>query len=249
MRSDLQVAVIGNSHVAALREGWNEARRDFPGVRLVFHASRGAGLRDLRPDPERMRLVPMHANVRTDVAYTSGGDGSIGLGGVDLCIVCGLDLPGRFCYGDESDLSAAVLDAVLADRAACAATGVLEQIRRISAVPVLLAHVPLPGSDDPGAARVAADDGWRQQYADGLSWVNARWFESRCALVVPQPAETLGTPWRTRRSYSAGSRRLDIGDSVSGEPHAPGDDIHMNADYGASWLGQCLSSWIASRRG
>ena len=87
MADPVRICVIGNSHMAALRDGWPLVEADHPGLRLSFFGLGQYGLR--RTHAEDTRLVPDHASDRAGMRRACGVE-EIDTAGYDGFVLVGL---------------------------------------------------------------------------------------------------------------------------------------------------------------
>lgn len=235
-----RLCILGNSHVGALKRAWDARGTANPeaDVAPTFFASRHRGLSQARV--EGRHLVPGTEDLARDLAFTSGGDGTVALDDFDAFLVYGLFVP---AYRDAGQsYSAACRMAALHDHFDHRIGVILAQSLRAAVdVPVLIAHDPLPA--DPGGVqgRPAAR---RDHYRDTIAMVNERFFAPAGLTMLAQPAETRvpERPFFTRAAYARGSRRLAVGDALDDGAHPHEDRLHMNDAFGALALDTVLEA-------
>lgn len=245
-----RLCLIGNSHIAAVKLGWDRLRDRYPGLTLTFFGSR-------RPDScrnlqlENGALVPTDEALRRSFAWTSGGAGDIRLGDYDGFLLIALqfapqrvvDVAAQYSYLHPALDTAkrlvsreCFLDAVMDGLRSSIAAGITARLRKGTDRPVLIVAQPGRSED------ILADPEFRASHAaaDHPSWDVLAKVWTECALkealrldagFVPQPGQTIRHHLFTARAYSKGSVRLTPGFSRA---HGADDHAHMNADYGAA---------------
>jgi hypothetical protein len=232
----LRVCVFGNSHVGSLKQGWDQIAGEHGDVEMVFFASRASGLKDLRVADRIM--VPSTAALAKDIAFTSGGLDRVDGDRFDVFLTYGLSL--RLPRLDRRLSSAVRLLAAKEVFENSLNRSICRRVRQISAAPLFIGH-------DPQHARIVprADEehlmGYRETH---LLFSSCLGIED--AVLLFQPAETIGNGWHTKAEFSVGSTRLDIGDEKSNEPHGAGDMEHMNGAFGRIYVEQFLTIAQAS---
>jgi hypothetical protein len=224
----VRVCILGNSHTASLRQGWDDIQRQWPGVEITFFASRAHGLAGL--DLRDGRLLPSNAELARDLAYTSGGRDSVDLDCYDVFLVYGswLVLPPL-----DPRLSSAVRKAAIRDLMHGSLNfSICSMLLGKPAAVVFSGHDPQPAGDPEGACVCSYDQ----------IFASAAGFARECGIrLVKQPLATFGNSWNTAPALSKGSTRLDLGDSMSNELHVEWDVIHMNREFGRIYMQQFLN--------
>jgi hypothetical protein len=225
-----RLCIIGNSHVGALKEAWDQIEGEYPDVEVTFFAARGTGLADL--DPWEGVLRPGGedaARLARFLRFTSQGRDHIAGDAYDLFLVYGAPLP----YGNlPKTYSTSVLRACVRDwHQQSMYPDLIAKLQSITSRPIRLAPAPLRSA--------WANRGEPYPYA-----VFAGFFAEICKAsgigFVGQPAETRDAHNRSLPQFATRSKRLDVG---RGAPRHEGDDVtHMNADYGRVWLTHFLAS-------
>ena len=62
----MKICVLGNSHIASLKNGWDRVGQKYPDIELVFFGARGAGLDGLELDGKA--LVAANDDLRHSLA-------------------------------------------------------------------------------------------------------------------------------------------------------------------------------------
>lgn len=221
-----RICIIGNSHVACLKTGWNTLRDRYPGMKLTFFASRAGRMSALRA--QGTTLVPGNPQLEADIRFTSNGKSSINLAEFDGVLIVGLGLR---VPALEARLSAAVIAATASDSLTASINHKLATLVRAACqCPVWIGHTPQKA--------IAANGRETPKFASYQRSFEAlrRALDIPGARLIPQPEITLFKNWNTKLEFSQGSTRLDVGDSISNQPHPSKDDEHMNGHFGAIYL-------------
>lgn len=229
----MRLAILGSSHVAALKQGWEMLRPGCPDVVPTFFASRGTRLSAMRVSGSR--LVPGTDEVARDIAFTSGGLAAFDPAAFDAVLIHGLAGPLRPLDVRLSRAVRATAGAAMARRSIGLALA--QKIRRIGDIPIFVGLAPQPAaaSATPGPKPVA--------YADLFPLVAAG-VDLPGTVLLSQPASTIVDDWYTAPEFSVGSRRLDVGDLTSGQAHPDDDTVHMNGRFGALYLRQLFEDHL-----
>jgi hypothetical protein len=222
----MRICVLGNSHVASLKMGWDDIAAQYPSIQMVFFASGRNGLRALRL--VGASLVSRDAKVSRDITFTSGGKDRVELDSYDsfLLYALGLRLPRL-----DSRLTAAVKAQSCSDiLASSLSIRILRLVRSGTETPIYLGHRPQEASS---CEKSEAPHG--MSYAEVHSAM-AELVGAHGALLLTQPETTLSNGWNTRVELSAGSIRLDTGDRVSSVLHRAEEREHMNREFGRIYL-------------
>lgn len=235
----MRLAVLGDSHVAALKAGWD--RMDsHPGFELVFFASRSTGLADLAIGEGA--LVPATATLRDHLRHTSGGLDHVDPTAYDAFLVYGL----RCLVPDpepQSIWSQAVRAAALADNLNDSlSVATVKKLRAVTGKPCFVGHTPLAVSRTPGAAALAPAMLDRQ-----IALMQRAVFDGLNAVLHAQPAGTAVEPMNTDERFVNGALTLAVGDARDGASPRLANERHMNADFGQLWLQSFLARHLAAR--
>lgn len=231
----MNVCILGNSHVACLKQGWDRIGMRHPDMRMTFFASRQERLKGLAL--QGRSLVPADAALARDIAFTSGGLDRVDLSAFDVFLVyaLGLAVPAM-----DLRLSSAV------QRLIC--RHVLQRslnlsicglIRSATQAPIFIGHNPQIAFDErlPLAPNRLPFESAVALLAEQIDLADAR--------LLCQPAQTLFNGWNTRVELSRGSTRLDVGDSISNAEHPADEVMHMNAEFGALYMAQFAAALTA----
>jgi hypothetical protein len=253
-KKQYRIYFVGNSHLAAIKLGWDVAGAQYPSVQPVFY---GASKRQMDSVTfEAGALVPTSEVVAEEIAKVSGGVTSVHLDDADLVCLVGLQfgflnllrLIHRFRthsmvpLAKQSRLiSRACLQQTYRERLeASIALKLARSIKSESAVPLLLVESPIPSTD------LIQTDPWMNIPGEQAKSTIAEAFSiyrrivselgtSEGIRIVSQPPETIGRDGLSRVEFTRGSLRLE-----SQERHSDGDFSHMNQDYGARILDEIL---------
>ncbi len=246
-----RVCVIGDSHLAAVKLGWDAIRDDFPEVELHFFGAPADHMDNIVV--AEGRLAAGSDMLRKFLVKTSGGLATID-NAYSTYLICGLRFGiakiQRLCTeyraeGHIRDDRAPISDPCFFK---CVAAGLRDtfavrtflKLREITDAPVTIMHMPMPSDQDTDSAlaRVSASvDGVliRQAFMAASEQL-AR--ELGFSLAV-QPQDTLSSHLRTKAMYALGSMKLVHGLT---ESHQSDDYGHMNGEYGSL----VLRSWLRS---
>lgn len=260
----LRLCVIGNSHLAAYKLGWDAlvAAGDPLSRALapVFFGAPRDGIRHLRAEGDR--LVAGRKDLAESLARTSGGRDEIVPAEFDAVLLIGLSvsikrvlrlykthlwhglaedparsrLPRRFVL---DFLSERYGDTVLAD------TG--RKLRQVTALPILVVAEPFWAVSARDSRDDKPDYGWDRAIARGDAPQLGAIFDQAIgqmvhgwARFVPQAPETVADGILTRASFNKEASRL-----ISGEGGGS-DAAHMNGAFGAAmWPGIAAALQVA----
>ena len=238
--SPLRGCILGSSHVAALKVGYDQG---ILGVTLRFFAAMANELADTAV--EGGRLVPTTAKVRQQFELYSGGDGVVELSEYDFVAVAGAGPTFRnvatiynsFRLGEHQFddhprriISPALLRQTVYDRLrGLVWFEVVQRIRPVVQSPILVFPTPCPGEgylQSEEARRMPpleAVEAWEALYRVFLE-VSGELSAECGAVFVPQPAETMRVPGFARPELNRDPARLR-------KPSKP-DHFHMNGAFG-----------------
>jgi hypothetical protein len=242
----MKICVMGNSHLACLKLGWQRASARHADVELTFFGTPGLGFQGMKLLGGR--LVPASAEVAADMRWTSGS-AEIALERFDVFVLVALQFaPTRvsqvarhFSYVDErldprkrlvsrACIEQAVLDGLQSSIAISLARAIGSSTSR----PVIL--LPQPHVSAAWRATEAFQSGFRDAPAGCWPLLAALWRDcaSRTARdagadVLFQPRETVEDSFFTQHRYCRDSVMLAEGYS---RRHPDDDFVHMNAEYG-----------------
>ncbi|MGL6210863.1 MAG: hypothetical protein ACRC14_13660 [Paracoccaceae bacterium] len=238
----MRVAVLGDSHVAALKAAWTAMADSHAGTSLRFFASRSDGLSGLVI--EGSALVAGNDTLRGHLAFTSGGLERIVPGDYDLVVIYGL----RFLMSDVDEdgvYSVAVQAATRHDRLAdCLALVTLRKLRAISDVACIVGPSPPPVSPHDEAQPLSADNATKAERA-----LQSALLDGVGATLVGPPLAAMVRPFNTDRRFVDQALTLAVGDARDGGSVRAQNQRHMNADYGRLWLEALFDRLVAGPAG
>lgn len=224
----MRLCVLGNSHVASLKSGWDAISGDYPDVSITFFAARQRALDGLHL--QEGKLVPQTDILAKNIAFTSGGLTQVDLQSYDafLCYALGLPTPVL-----DPRYSSAVTKLIFSDVFSRSLNiKIARLIRRGTTKPLYIAPNPrvadTPHTPKPGLTK-------QLDYRATIALMQRELNLDR-SKIIPQPPETLTPGGFTLGRFSIGSIRLDVGDAISGEVHPASDIEHMNRDFGTIWI-------------
>ena len=222
------VCIIGNSHAACIKMAWDRIGKEYPEITLSFFAARGDHLAALAV--QGRTLVATTDLARQMLQHTSGGRDHIDFEPYDHCLICAAGFSYPYHLQAARHYSKAVQLQCLQDLfRGSLLYRLAKDIRQITAIPVWLEHAPLL------ALAERKEQEFCFSYMDFLHQLR-QMLPGADIHFLPQVAETVAEGCFTHPRFSAGSRRLDIGDEISGELHPPEDRAHMNEKFGEALL-------------
>lgn len=222
----MKLCVIGNSHTACLKVAWDRLGERYPGIKMTFFAQRGYAIGGLIS--RKGVLVPWNDRLRAAIVHTSGGYSAIDLCRFDAVLLVGLLWGYPPSLGHYSH--AAALRALLDITPTTMAFGLLRKIRKLSDIPVFIAHQPL--RSHAGEFEGSVDLAPYRRLVDAL---NTELMKQHDAVLLPQPPQTIAGSFFTRSEFALQPPRLDIGNRDEGQQFA--DPLsHMNSRYGDIYL-------------
>lgn len=253
----MRVCFAGDSHVGALRAGWNLVQGEYPNVTATFFGAPSEGVNYLAV--EDGKLVPKTPQAKRYFEITSGGQTSMAPGDYDRIVIVSLGysmmsvLNVYLTYRSDAhrneigeyqlvsapyfdEMARSGLERALALRirdplAAASGTKVWNCPKPMPCLHAL--HTKKPSSAH--AARVfevsrqALACGDMLSLGDSYARVVAQ-LRKRGVELLGQSEETLETPAFTNAAYGIGGRGLHP------KSQATDDGTHMNAQYGVAML-------------
>lgn len=246
----INVAVIGNSHLAAFKTGWPQIEAEFPDFELTFFGATRSLLRSLAQ--QRGALRTNDQKLRGYLTWTSGGLDHIPLDYSAYIVVgCELSFPHMAhilakhrlpeCYDPATDhqlISVAALEAAMRsiyDRSS--ALWLVQQLRAATIASTVIAPCPFVTTNHKEKNDYWVETGTIKRifsYYRGLLADLGRY-----GVVADQPASTLEGHIFTKPQYATGSAKIKPG--FEGTRRVD-DDHHMNASFGAIALREILAS-------
>ncbi len=223
--------MLGNSHVACIKRGWDQISHLYDQTELVFFAKRGGYCRLVILNDDKSAFIPKTNRVRRQFAFTSQTSGDIVFDDYNFGLVIGhteaLRLP------ENAHFSNAVITAMAQKYSADnRAVGLLKILCAATKIPIFVGHEPLVAGFQP---RIKLD------YLAGIKFLNANVFQDLPATMLTQPDETIDGAFSTKAEYSINSKKLREPDSEQSElAHSAEDRGHMNTAYGSAFLRKFL---------
>jgi len=245
-----RVCIVGDSHVVALKQGWEAISGHLPETEIVLFAAGHNTISDLRV--EDGAILPASDKLRQAFVFSAGTDRIEA--GFDRFILCSMGFDHRHALKiankfvaerfRSDDSRAPISDdcftrAILDTLATSTMFSVAQMVRRITGAPITAICAPFgavhPRTGYVGGSRLKPPDD------DGAV---AELFHGACRTAIqsiggdylPQPVETLGTNcMTTAQSFAAAPARI-------AKKRGVGPDYnHMNADYGAIVMAAALN--------
>lgn len=213
----MNIAILGNSHVAAWKLAADEAER--ANVDVTFFAATSNNLLRVKAEGDEIRASD--GDLLQQVRRTSGA-AAIKPDDHDLIVIIGLtkvpDLEARFSSG--------VIDMLVGGiREYSGAAQLLRKIGPMTAKAVVVIPEPLPADPTPKYPPNFKPMSYKERLA-----VLQRAFPD--ATVLGQPEHTLQDQLRTKSGFSSRAPRLD----PDADLQPASDYTHMNAEFGrACW--------------
>jgi hypothetical protein len=256
-----RLCVIGDSHLAAIKLGWEVVKSEFPHVQVDFFGSGGASLADTAID--QGRLIPTVAKVRRGFEVTSGGKDCVRLSDYDVVIIVGVGysiypllwLYQRYRSEDHANndcpftpVSSAFFREVAASRlAGTVAVQLHDKIRKASKTYLKIVPQPLPSDavlDSHNQSGIPALLKSTVAYHDDITL--AHYFTAVTGALVKEGRQISSPPTASRSGYLFTKREFSVGSVRLSKnlatPHDEDDFEHMNKEYGALQLRELLAS-------
>ena len=257
-----RVLFTGNSHLAAVRMGWDTVAAQYPQIAVQFlgapretfdhfvRQDHRFGLFDETVLPKRLleglrALMPaLIVDLRDFDRVVVVGSGWGELAVLGLLQRCGIDGLRPVAAGMQG-LSAPAYDAFCADLAR--GSGAAAVMARVGPGPVTLLPRPIRSEllleTDEGSsyAGLAAHPKGMVAAIARYQDVFARVMGEHGLQVVAQPVQTLAETGLTRRALSVGAKVV----VTRGTPREVIDRVHMTEEYGVLMVRRLLESWAA----
>jgi hypothetical protein len=253
-----RICVIGNSHLAALKLGWDAIKPEFSGIDLTFFGSAGAHIRELTVADGL--LITTDRVLLRSMQDLSGGLSQIDPGCYDRFLVCGMEFsvsqvmrvaakfrPESHARDNRHPISDECFRlSVIGCLRESLMIQTVEKLRQITDKPIAALPTPMRSDEDqrPVLRHIQTngdDEKIAAAFTDAARHV-ATEFNVRLFL---QPGDTLANCLQTKAVYRQGSVRLRAGLNVES---AQGDYRHMNKAYGELVLRSILSGWDTDGR-
>lgn len=236
--ASLKICILGNSHVASFKTGWQAIREFYPNIEITFYPFNGPShARQFFTSftPEHDSLTISNPNLKARFIQLSRSDGYVRPNEFDQMLVVG---GFHWWHGiDRTAYSTQVIQAALRTHVSKANIWpFLKNLRKISDIPVALTHVPFVASREVSIARAQAG------YQDEVKLVNASVLASMKAQMISQPEVTFGPYLQTHLKYAIGEYYLQKGSADEPKQVLVDDRWHMNSAFGAKFLVKYLRS-------
>lgn len=250
----MRIGVIGNSHLAAFKLGWEVVKSDYPSIELTFFGSPATSMRLLTVENGAIR--PKNEMVAENLRWTSGGldyissafDAYIcvGMGFSFVHLVTLLRAHRLSCDYDPENEDQQLISEGFLQRAMegtlwkSDAAQVIQQVKQISKEPIYYAPNPFGSAEvlqSPEYDYFALEKTRNRAfdfYRKSLQEMPPKWG----VTVFPQPEETVVERMFTKPEYSKGSIKLKRGMKSA---HKGDDFFHMNSDFGVVSLREILN--------
>lgn len=236
MNAKKRIFVIGNSHAASLKSGWDSIKDEYPHSELVFFAHRGLSMK--RMTARKGGLYPETEDLKKAICHTSGGEDHIAVEKYSAGLLYGMDLhalpPEKNVFYSETVLAKSVEGSI----APTVLWSLVNKVRSLSELPIYLGHVPQMAS----LKANPVEDTDLSTYQSVIERMGRFIQKQSKVFLIPQPTKTFLNARETRHEFATGSTRLDIGDAKSNEKHHIHDRVHMNGEYGALFLKDFLQA-------
>lgn len=230
----MKICIIGNSHVGALKRGWDRIALKHPGTEITFFAHRANGMAGLKVAGNS--LVPANEVLKKAIHFTSGGLERITPADYDAFLIYGLKACPNFANRKQFISSPAARQALVDLTKGRLSFKLLGMLRPLTDRIIYIGHDPLPAAGEVRSERPATD------YVDGIAALNETIYRPLGAELIAQPASTIVNGRQTGPDFGRGSKRLAIGDGRDDRAHPVGEDGHMNDDFGEIWMEAFLAT-------
>lgn len=227
----MKLCIIGNSHIACLRNAWREEAEITQEHEVIFFGATGARLTKLKASVEDRCLIA-EPPLTEQLQQTSGGLGHIATDDYDAFVIVGLS-------NSVHDLVSAFTGAKYSMQVQAEATRdfwvsrnlfpVVNLLRSVCDKPIYIIHSPLEALPAPLPVPIST-------YDDMIRTSQTQVFNDFGAKLLQQPNSTLNGGMATKRKFSSGSVRLNLRNDGRARHHPQEDIEHMNADFGGIML-------------
>ena len=244
----MKIAVIGNSHIAAVKYAWED--RKIKEHELTWF---GLAARDMSAlFPQDKCLVIDDELGMKQLAHQSGRTGGICTSDFDSFLICGCSAGIAAClFHQYLPYSSAALNMALSGFwEDSIAFGLIYTLRQITDKPVWFVPTPLLALNSAEQHRLSrrlksVDRGHFESNTAYQEFVenSARfWRDQLQVILLPQPVKTVENSLNTRLEYSVDSiKRLTLGRHEK-EEHDADENVHMNPQYGQAVLDAFFSA-------
>ena len=224
-----KVAVIGNSHVAALKLAYEENISNFD-FQIDFFAARGKGIKNLVA--EKNFLIPTDEKLEKDFLHTSSGLRKVDISSYKDIFIVGSQfyIPQYLKRGTSKMIREQVFDRIWSQSSASIVFNLIRtQCQKTN---VFLLPCPMRAlSENEEDFSSSRDLSYEEKFDFFESYLN---FPS--LSFCKQPDNTLLNSNFTLNTMSRNSFALTASHEVDDRQHPASDVYHMNSDYGLSLL-------------
>lgn len=216
-----RIALIGNSHAGALKQGWDVIHEEFPDVSVTFFSSARRTLGQLEVSGDK--LIANNDELKSKLVLSSNGLDSIDSNGYDAFFVIG----GQKIFPEDIRLSGAVKKLLMADgfKASVGAVVVL-RLRQITQKPIWFSPNPLKSHFDD---YIQLWNNKAIRFDDRINLLSEVLSEIGVS-VFAQPKETRNSEFSTTEKFA----RQQVASTQS--KRKGGDRAHMNEAYGMIFM-------------
>ncbi len=241
LENKIKICIIGNSHVASLKEGWENIKKNYPNLTLTFFAEPNKGLENLIVD--KKMLIASTESTKKSIEFTSGGKGYIDPLEYDIFLIYGTyastyRVRRNIFYSYQVEVSA-VEDIIFEGLS----YEILKKLKKITHKKIYIGNNPLRALND----EISTNNNFEtnnEDYLLGIKLMNKYVYKSMGTILLSQPLSTIinGT-FITKKIYSTGSAKLNTSNKqIADRKHSGEDTGHMNREYGAIYLKEFFSS-------
>lgn len=232
----MKIAIIGNSHVAAIKNAWLEIPKNISSeFEFTFFAPSNGTMAAANLDISGNTLVPSNKELEDRLIFTSGGLETINCDTYDAFLICGLSLGvSHAVESTYSIYSSSVQMASLKDFwEGTELYDLLTKLRDCTGKPIFVLHNPLIGANKDNENTDAI---YNRFIADS----NEVFFKLFDSKLLPQAPETIVNGFNTKIEFTQNARMFLQNQSGSGKLFPRKNKVHMNADFGSLVLRKFL---------
>lgn len=229
----MKIAIIGNSHVASLKSGWDyfcsQNESNASSAEITYFAAAGRLLWDLEVEStvgdSADVLSSKNNKLNAALEYSSGGIAKIDLTQYDCCVLHGLMRFPRYDLRISEQLKSIVLKRLVTNSLA---NHVATSIRSFSDIPLYITPKPLlVWSNSDYLSKNHTYKSYQDTFDDVLNTKFAKNIH-----MIPQPHETIQNEISTPDKYAKNSTRMRVFENAGNEARIVSDIAHMNEQYG-----------------
>jgi hypothetical protein len=246
----MKILIIGDSHVASLKQGWENIKSDFPACNVSFVAARGRNVKHFKLKQGVLFSEVPHVTKSIEATF---GKSEVNLIQLDPDVVLfygmGLTFPNSFLQScSKLQYSINFIEQCLTDMFSQYGYQLVKMICEHIQKNVFISA---PFVAFPPTKKVSGTNNDSEVHIlDILAFANNSVFQKFNVEYVLQPVETFDVELlRTYPSYTSGSQRLLVDSDAEVELH-PLDDIdHMNREFGSCFLRAFMIRALDKRNG